>query len=64
MTPFREPTLVDLLQDPIVQLVMKADGVTKADILELCAPHVSAADDIPPAYICSQLLESACRSEA
>src|SRR5690606_22013874 len=35
MTRFREPTLVDLLNDPIIQLVMRADGVTKDDIREL-----------------------------
>lgn len=64
MTPFREPTLFELLQDPVVRLVMKADGVSKDDILELYARDEDIPSDNPPAYICSRLLESACRPEA
>jgi hypothetical protein len=32
-----EPTLDDLLNEPIVRLVMKADGVTEADLRVLVA---------------------------
>ena len=33
----REPALDDLLNDPIVRLVMKADNVTEADLRVLLA---------------------------
>jgi hypothetical protein len=33
----REPALEDLLNDPIVRLVMKADDVTEADLRALVA---------------------------
>ena len=33
----REPALDDLLNDPIVRLVMKADNVTEADLRSLLA---------------------------
>jgi hypothetical protein len=33
----REPALEDLLNDPIVRLVMKADDVTEADLRVLVA---------------------------
>lgn len=32
---FREPDLCDLLNDPIVGLVMKSDGVSRSDVLSL-----------------------------
>ena len=64
MTPVREPTLHELLNDPIIHVVMKADGVTKSDILELFAADQDTLVESPPAYICSGLLNSACRPEA
>ena len=33
----REPVLEDVLNDPIVRLIMKADGVTEADLRVLVA---------------------------
>jgi hypothetical protein len=61
MTLFREPTLIDLLNDPIVHLVMRADGVTKSDILDLFdRDEDDVAADTLPAFICSGLLEK-CR---
>ena len=33
----REPVLEDVLNDPIVHLIMKADGVTEADLRVLAA---------------------------
>jgi hypothetical protein len=33
----REPVLEDVLNDPIVRLIMKADGVTEADLRVLAA---------------------------
>jgi hypothetical protein len=33
----REPALDDVLNDPIVRLIMKADGVTEADLRVLLA---------------------------
>ena len=33
----REPALDDLLNDPIVRLIMKADGVTEAELRVLVA---------------------------
>ena len=33
----REPALDDVLNDPIVHLIMKADGVTEADLRVLVA---------------------------
>jgi hypothetical protein len=64
MTLFREPSLHDLLNDPIVHLVMKADGVTKTDILELYARDDDTPAKSPPAYICSGILKSGFRPEA
>ncbi len=64
MTLFREPSLYDLLNDPIVHLVMRADGVTKSEILELYGQHDDTPADSPPAFICSRLLKSGFRPEA
>ncbi|MHA6643670.1 hypothetical protein [Mesorhizobium sp. A623] len=55
---FREPTLIELLNDP----VMKADGVSKSDILELFDADQDTLADSPPAYICSGLLEKLCQA--
>lgn len=62
----REPTLTELLNDPIVHLVMRADGVTKSDILSL---YDANSDDVReeeemPAFMCSHLIESCCRSHS
>lgn len=64
MTRFREPTLIDLLNDPIIQLVMRADGVTKDDIRELYARDDNTPAESPPAFICSGLLKSGIQPEA
>jgi hypothetical protein len=64
MTHFREPSLYDLLNDPVVHLVMKADGVTKTDILELYARDDDILAESPPAYICNGILKSGFRPEA
>lgn len=32
ITPFAEPTVEDMLADPIVRLVMQRDGVEEADL--------------------------------
>jgi len=64
MTLFREPSLYDLLNDPLVHLVMKADGVTKTDILELYARDGDIPAESPPAYICNGILKSGFRPEA
>lgn len=61
---FHEPTLRELLNDPIIRLVMKADDVTSNDILALFDVGQDLPTDSPPAYICSRLLEAACRREA
>ena len=61
---FREPTLHELLNDPIIHVVMKADGVTKSDILELFDAKQDAPVESPPAFICSGLLKTLCRPEA
>jgi hypothetical protein len=63
MTPVREPTLADLLNDPIIHLVMRADDVTTTDILDLYHTDDAVPADSPPAYICSRLAESACRQK-
>lgn len=57
---FREPTLHELLNDPMIRLVMEADGVTKSDILELFDADQDTPVENPPAFICSGLLEK-CR---
>ena len=64
MTRFREPTLVDLLNDPIIHLVMRADQVSTTDILNLYCTGDDTPEANPPAYICSRLLESANSPEA
>lgn len=64
MTLFREPSLYELLNDPIVHLVMRADGVTKDDILDLYDHHDEIDADTPPAFICSGLLRTVSRPEA
>jgi hypothetical protein len=64
MTRFREPTLIDLLKDPIIELVMRADGVTKDDIRELYAREDDIAAKRSPAFICSGLLKSGFQPEA
>jgi hypothetical protein len=65
MTLYREPTLIDLLNDPIVHLVMKADGVTKVDILDLYdRDEDDVAVDTLPAFICNGLLRTIARPEA
>lgn len=61
---FHEPTLRELLNDPIIRLVMKADGVTSNDVLALFDAGQDLSADSPPVYICSRLLEAACRPEA
>jgi hypothetical protein len=66
MTHFREPTLFELLNDPVIQLVMRADGVTRDAILDLYAAETDGIEtqDAPPAYICSGLLRTVSRPEA
>ncbi len=55
----REPTLSDMLEDPIVQLVMTRDGVARIDVEELV--HGLA---IPRTRVGSQKADCACaRSE-
>lgn len=61
MSRFREPTLIDLLNDPIIHLVMRADRVSTTDILDLYSTSDDIPADNPPTYICSRLLESANR---
>lgn len=61
MTPVREPTLADLLNDPVIRLVMRADGVAAPDILALYRTGDTIPADSPPAYICSRLAGSVCR---
>lgn len=64
MTLFREPSLYELLNDPIVHLVMLADGVTKDDVLDLYDHHDEIDADTLPAFICSGLLRTVSRPEA
>ena len=64
MTRFREPTLIDLLNDPIIQLVMRADAVTRDDIRELYARDDDTPAEYPSAFICSGLLKSGSQPEA
>lgn len=61
---FSEPTLHELLNDPVIQLVMRADGVTKADILDLYDADQDTPVESPPVYICSGLLRTGSRPEA
>lgn len=63
MTPVREPTLADLLDDPVIHLVMRADGVATTDILDLYDTGDAIPADSPPAYICSRLAGSLCRQK-
>lgn len=64
MSPVREPTLHELLNDPVIHVVMKADGVTKTDILDLYDADQDTPIESPPAYICSGLLRTVSRPEA
>lgn len=57
MTLYREPTLYELLNDPVIHLVMKADGVIKSEILELYARAYDTDADTLPAFVCSGLLD-------
>jgi hypothetical protein len=59
-----EPTLYDLLDDPVVHLIMKADDVSKDDILNLYDRDEDAPAASPPAYICAGLLGTVSRPEA
>lgn len=58
----RELTLHEILTEPIIRQVMKADGVMTADILKLFSAKQSD-DEIIPAYICCQTME-ACLEQA
>ena len=58
MTLYREPTLIELLDDPVIHLVMKADGVSKDDILDLYDRDNAAVDELP-AFICDSFLAPA-----
>lgn len=58
----REPTLDEILSEPIISQVMKADGVVAADIRSLYRSLGSDRGN-PPAYICARLLE-ACQPQA
>lgn len=60
----REPTLYDLLDDPVIHLIMKADDVSKDDILSLFDCDEDAPAESPPAYICAELLRTVSRLEA
>ena len=62
MKPVREPTLIDLLNDPVIHLVMKADGVSRHDVLDLYATE-STCVKVGPAFICGRGLESFRRPE-
>lgn len=53
----REPTLDEILSDPIIRQVMKADGVVAADIRRLYRSMERDGEN-PPAYICARLLEA------
>lgn len=64
MTLCREPTLYELLNDPVIHLAMKADGVTKSDILALYARADDIEADTPSAFICSGLLDKHSRANA
>lgn len=64
MTLRREPTLYELLNDPVIHLVMKADGVTKSEILELYARAYDTDANTPPAFICSGLLDKHSQANA
>ncbi|GLS29419.1 hypothetical protein SAMN04488498_11214 [Mesorhizobium albiziae] len=57
----REPTLDEILSEPIIRQVMKADGVVSADIRRLYRSLESDGES-PPAFMCAQLLE-ACRPQ-
>lgn len=59
-----EPTLYDLLNDPVIHLIMKADDVSKDDVLDLYDRNEDAPAESPPAYICSGLLRTVSRPEA
>lgn len=63
---FREPTLIELLNDPIVHLVMKADGVSREYIIDLFTAETDGIEtqDTPPAFICSGVLKTVSRPEA
>lgn len=58
----REPTLDEILSEPIIRQVMKADGVAAADIRRLYRSLENEAES-PPAFMCARLLE-ACRPQA
>jgi hypothetical protein len=60
----REPTLFELLNDPIIHLVMQADGVSRNDILNLydSASDRTETEDVMPAFMCSRALEECCRT--
>jgi hypothetical protein len=60
----REPTLYDLLNDPVIHLIMKAYDVSKDDILNLYDRDQDAPAGSPPAYICAGLLRTVSRPEA
>lgn len=60
----REPTLYDLLNDPVTHLIMKADDVSKGDILSLFDCDEDAPAESPHAYIRAGLLRTVSRPEA
>ncbi|MCV3240652.1 hypothetical protein [Mesorhizobium sp. ZC-5] len=58
----REPTLEEILSEPIIRHVMQADGVVAADIRRLYR-SLERDGESPPAFMCARLLE-ACRAQA
>ena len=58
MAYVRELDLVELLNDPFIGLVMKADGVSKSDILELYCKQSHTFDAVPEAFICNRVLSN------
>ena len=58
MAYVRELDLIELLNDPVIGLVMKADGVSKSDILELYCKQSRTFDAVPKAFICNSVLSN------
>ncbi|MFC3674458.1 hypothetical protein [Ferrovibrio xuzhouensis] len=43
---FKEPSLQDILDDPMVQLLMARDGVKAADLRSICARGIASTSAV------------------
>lgn len=50
----REPTLDEILSEPIIRQIMKADGIGAADIRRLYR-YLESDGKGPPAFVCARL---------